>query len=57
MIPSDPFILLGFVNMKLRDEFSDLEDLCKTLDIDRTVLEEKLGAAGFHYDPSSNQFK
>lgn len=57
MLPSDPYILLGFVNMKLRDEFADLDDLCKSLDIDRTGLEEKLEAAGFQYDTASNQFK
>lgn len=57
MIPSDPYILLSFVNMKLRDEFADLDSLCKSLDIDRKALEEKLGAAGFEYDPSTNQFK
>lgn len=57
MIPSDPYILLGYINMKLRDEFAELEELCKTLDIDRPLLEEKLGEAGFHYDPQSNQFK
>ena len=57
MIPSDPIILLSFINMKLRDEYPDLDDLCKSLDIDRTALEEKLAAAGFQYDSSSNQFK
>lgn len=57
MIPSDPYILLSFVNMKLRDEFADLDSLCKSLDIDRKALVEKIGAAGFEYDPSTNQFK
>lgn len=57
MIPKDPFILVGYINMKLRDEYSDLEELCKSEDIDRSALEEKLAAAGFNYDPTSNQFK
>lgn len=57
MIPSDPYILLSFINMKLRDEFADLDSLCKSLDTDRKALEEKLGAAGFEYDPATNQFK
>ena len=57
MIPSDPIILLGLINITLRDEYSDLEDLCKSLDIDRSSLEAKLATAGFAYDPSTNQFK
>ena len=57
MIPSDPIMLLSFVNMKLRDEFADLDDLCKSLDIDREALEEKLSASGFHYVAATNQFR
>lgn len=57
MIPSDPIMLLSFVNMKLRDEFADLDDLCKSLDIDREALEEKLSEAGFHYVAATNQFR
>lgn len=57
MIPSDPIMLLSFVNMKLRDEFADLDDLCKSLDIDREALEEKLSEAGFHYVAVTNQFR
>ena len=45
-IPSDPIILLSFVNMKLRDEGLSLDDFC-----------EKLAAAGFRYDSSSNSFR
>ena len=33
MIPNDPVMLLSFVNMKLRDEFSDLDELCGALDV------------------------
>ena len=57
MIPADPVILLSFINMKLRDEFADLDELCKTLDIDRNMLEEKLSSIDYRYDPSSNQFR
>ena len=28
----DPFILLSAVNMQLRDNYSSLEDLCKSFD-------------------------
>lgn len=57
MIPSDPYILLSFVNMKLRDEFPSLDELCASLDIDRQVLSAKLEAVGFTYDPGANRFR
>ena len=56
MLPSDPVILLSFVNTKLRDDYSDLEDLCAGEDISREILEEKLAAIGCRYDPARNQF-
>ena len=56
MIPSDPFMLLSFVNMKLRDEYSDLDELCKSLDIDKSELIEKLSSAGFEYDQQQKRF-
>ncbi|MBR2300936.1 MAG: DUF4250 domain-containing protein [Bacteroidaceae bacterium] len=55
-IPQDPMMLFGFVNMKLRDEYPSLDELCRSLDIDRTILEEKLAAAGFEYSPENNKF-
>lgn len=57
MLPQDPYMLLSVVNTKLRDEFSDLDDLCSSLDVDRGRLEEKLAKAGFTYEKSVNQFR
>ena len=57
MLPEDPTMLLSFVNMKLRDEFADLDDLCDTLDVDKNDLVEKLEKAGYRYDPENNCFK
>ncbi len=57
MLPKDPMILLSVVNMKLRDEFRDLDCLCEALDIDREALEQKLEKAGFHYDEACNAFR
>ena len=37
-LPSDPGILLSLINTKLRDEFSSLDDLCDSLDIDKEEL-------------------
>ena len=56
MIPDDPVMLLSFVNLKLRDFYKNLEALCDDLDIERTVLEEKLAGIDYHYDKEANQF-
>lgn len=53
----DPFILLSTVNMQLRDEFSNLDELCTTNDIDKNELTEKLKDAGFEYIKEQNQFR
>jgi hypothetical protein len=37
-LPQDPMMLVSFINMKLRDEFSSLEDLCSDMDIDKQQL-------------------
>ena len=57
MIPADPVILLSFVNMKLRDEYSDLDELCGALDVSRPDLEARLAAIGYQYSEENNQFK
>ncbi len=57
MLPTDPFILLSYINTKLRDEYSSLDALCEDLNVDRADLEGKLAAAGFEYLPEANQFR
>ena len=52
----DPYMLLSIVNMKLRDEAPNLEELCRTYDKDRTELESQLGTIGYKYDEGQNQF-
>lgn len=54
---SDPFILLSQVNMKLRDEYESLDELCAALDYDKDELIDRLAAAGFEYIASQNQFR
>lgn len=56
MIPKDPMMLLSFVNMKLRDFYKDLDELCMQLETDRKELEEKLAGIDYHYDRETNQF-
>ena len=54
---SDPFMLLSIVNMKLRDQYDTLEDLCAEEGYDQEELVQKLRDAGFEYVPENNQFK
>lgn len=56
MIPQDPFILLSFVNTKLRDEYPSLTELCAALDADETALRKTLAALHYEYDAERNQF-
>lgn len=56
MIPQDPVMLLSFVNLKLRDYYSSLEQLCEDLDIDGQELNEKLESIDYRYDRQKNQF-
>lgn len=57
MIPSDPMILLSFVNLKLRDEYSSFDALCDDLDADGEEITKKLADAGFSYNKEQNQFR
>ena len=56
-LPHDPFMLLSFVNMKLRDEYRDLDELCAAAGIARDELVKRLAEAGFEYMPEINQFR
>ncbi|MFA9464248.1 MAG: DUF4250 domain-containing protein [Velocimicrobium sp.] len=56
-IPNDPIILLSFINTQLRDFYESLEDLCLSMNIDKTSLVSKLEQVDYSYDRPSNQFK
>lgn len=53
----DPYILLSWTNMKLRDEFESLEGLCDEFDFKEEELKERLKDVGYSYSESKNQFK
>lgn len=57
MIPSDPMMLLSYVNLKLRDEFSSLDDMCDRLDIDKQEIVSILASIDYRYNSEQNQFK
>ncbi|MBO5337073.1 MAG: DUF4250 domain-containing protein [Lachnospiraceae bacterium] len=56
MVPSDPVMLLSFLNLKLRDFYGSLEALCEDLDLEKSALEEKMASINYHYDEGKNQF-
>jgi len=53
----DPVMLMSIVNMKIRDEFGNLDSLVKYYDIDKDKLVARLANAGFDYLPNANQFR
>lgn len=55
-IPKDPVMLLSFINMKLRDFYPSLDELCADLDLNINDISEKLASAGFNYDGKLNRF-
>ena len=55
-IPSDPLILLSFVNTKLRDQYASLDALCDDLHVSKKDIIDRLKAVGFEYNPAQNKF-
>lgn len=56
-LPKDPIMLLSVVNMKLRDFYSSLEEMCEDMDIRPDEIVNILSSAGFEYDREQNRFK
>ncbi len=50
-------VLVGIANEHLRLNCKDQQALFYDLDIDSKLLEQKLAASGFEYDPVCNQYK
>lgn len=55
-LPKDPFILFSYINMKLRDDYASLDELCQKEDIDKDEVVKRLQAAGFEYNKQQNKF-
>lgn len=56
ILSMDPFMLLSIVNMKLRDFYSSLGNLCEDLDVEEALIQNKLSAIGYTYSKTFNQF-
>ena len=55
-IPSDPQILVSYINTKLRDKYNSLDELCEQLDINKELLIKKLDQIDYKYEPNYNKF-
>lgn len=55
-IPSDPVIMLSFINTQLRDNYSSFDDLCKAFAVDKKEIADKLSLIGYEYNSDTNQF-
>ena len=56
MLPQDPYMLLSFINMKLRDAYPSLAALCDDLDADEEAVRAALSAIGYTYSQEQNRF-
>jgi hypothetical protein len=56
MLPNDPVMMLSFVNLKLRDFYSNLDVLCEDMDVDKNLIVDKLAQIDYHYDSVQNKF-
>ena len=57
MVPSDPIILLSYMNTQLRDKYSSFDDFCYDNDIDADKVLQTLEEIGYYYNGQLNQFK
>jgi hypothetical protein len=57
VLTMDAYLLLSMLNMKLRDEFSNLQEFCLEYYIEDNVIKDKLVNIGYIYNIGTNQFK
>lgn len=55
-IPTDPIMLLSFLNLKLRDYYDSLGALCSDNELDEEEIKKKMLSVGYTYDESKNRF-
>lgn len=55
-LPEDPMMLFSVINMKLRDDYTSLDELCDDMHISKETLVQRLKKAGFEYDQTNNKF-
>ena len=56
MIIDDANMLLSIINTKLRNDYSSLDDLVDSENLDKQLIIEKLKSIGYEYSESQNKF-
>ncbi|MCD8040737.1 MAG: DUF4250 domain-containing protein [Clostridia bacterium] len=56
-LPTDDFILLSVVNMKLRDGCPSPEELCFDVGWEYDLVNARLSAAGYVYNKENNRYE
>lgn len=56
-LPSDPVILLSYVNTKLRDQYASLEQFCDEENVDSETVCRKLATINYVYNEETNSFQ
>lgn len=55
-LPTNPYVLLSVINVKLRDFYSSLSDLCEDLEEDEEEIKTLLKSINYIYSKELNQF-
>lgn len=55
-LPKDLMMLFSVINMKLRDCYSSLDELCDDLQVDKEEIINDLKSVGFEYSSEHNKF-
>lgn len=55
-LPNNPFVLLSYINTKLRDNYASLDDLIDDLDLNKDEIINALKSINYEYDESLNKF-
>ena len=55
-LPNNPYVLLSIINMKLRDFYSSIDNLCDDLDENKEEIDNILNSIGYYYSKENNQF-
>lgn len=55
-IPTDPAILLSYINTQLRDNYPSLDELAKSLSVDENEIITKLSSIDYEYSAELNRF-
>ena len=55
-LPNNPFVLLSYVNTKLRDNYSSLDELVDDLDVSKDEIINILKTINYEYNVDLNKF-